>query len=219
MKKILVIEDDSSTRVGLAGALRRHGYEVTEAADGTAGLAAAFQRPPDIILCDVNVPGPNGLEILKELRNRPETTAVPVVLMTGQPGKSGVRESMNLGADDYLAKPFSLEQMLATLAARLKRREGMQQALEAQVQAERLSAAEKLRLKRVRSTPPSTASSLPTAKAKSSGSIRLSPVSQAIPLRRSWARRHACSSRAAIPSSFMPNSGKPLPLEIPGTAS
>ena len=146
MKKILVIEDDSSTRVGLAGALRRHGYEVTEAADGTAGLAAAFQRPPDIILCDVNVPGPNGLEILKELRNRPETTAVPVVLMTGQPGKSGVRESMNLGADDYLAKPFSLEQMLATLAARLKRREGMQQALEAQVQAERLSAAEKLRL-------------------------------------------------------------------------
>jgi len=146
MKSILVIEDDSSTRAGLATALRRHGYEVAEAADGTAGLAAAFHRPPDILLVDVDLPGPNGFAILKELRNRPETAAVPVVLMTGQPDQAGQRQSMDLGADDYLSKPFTSEQMLATLAARLERRDGIQRAVEAQVRAERMSTAEQIRL-------------------------------------------------------------------------
>src|ERR1017187_9730944 len=115
MKKVLVIEDDGHVLASLMGALRRHDFEVLGASQGEAGLELAFSQRPDIVLSDVNLPGQNGFDVLKALRARAETAAIPVIIMTGEPHKADARSSMNRGADDYLQKPFSMEQMLATL--------------------------------------------------------------------------------------------------------
>lgn len=146
MKKILVIEDDGPVRAGVSAALRRHGYNVLDTAIGAEGLSLAMSCQPDLILSDVNLPGLTGLDVLKRLRARLDTSAIPVVLMTSQTQKVDARSSMNLGADDFLAKPFTVEQMLETIHARLERQAGVQRAVEAHNQAERISTSEKLRL-------------------------------------------------------------------------
>jgi len=146
MKKILVIDDDGPVRAGLVTALRRRGYVVQAASHGAEGLELAFRDQPDLVLCDVNMPGQNGFDVLKELRARPETTAVPVILMTGEPHRADARHSMNQGADDYLLKPFTMDQMLEAVSGRLERQDGIHRALAARTAAERLSAAEKIRL-------------------------------------------------------------------------
>src|SRR5579872_1889987 len=139
MKKVLVIEDDSFVRTGLILALRRNGYEPLDASDGIAGLELAYSQRPDIIVTDVNLPGQNGLDILKKLRAQVETAATPVILMTGEPHRADARSSMNLGADNYLQKPFTMEQMLAALSARVSPQDGIQRAMEEATRAERIS--------------------------------------------------------------------------------
>ena len=146
MKKILVIDDDGPVRAGLVTALRRRGYVVQAASHGAQGLELAFKDQPDVVLCDVNMPGQNGFDVLKELRARPETAAVPVILITGEPHRADARHSMNQGADDYLLKPFTMDQMLEAVSGRLERQDGIHRALAARTAAERLSAAEKIRL-------------------------------------------------------------------------
>jgi PAS domain S-box-containing protein len=146
MKKILVIEDDEPVRNALVAALRRHGYEVLAAGHGAAGLELAFQERPNVILSDVNMPGQSGFDVLKQLRARTETAAIPVIIMTGEPQKADAHYSMIHGADDYLSKPFTMDQMLATVNARLERQEGIQRALETRNHAERINAAEIIRL-------------------------------------------------------------------------
>ena len=146
MKKILVIDDDGPFRLAAMASLRRDGFEVCGAENGTEGLAASFAQQPNLVLSDVNMAGGNGFTLLKELRTHPETSAIPVILMTGDPQKADARFSMDQGADDYLQKPFKMEQMLATVHARLQRQEGIHQSVEAQQQAERMSTQEKLRL-------------------------------------------------------------------------
>jgi PAS domain S-box-containing protein len=146
MKKILVVDDDKPLRGAISLALRRQGYEVLDAADVAVGLALAIEHKPSLVLSDVNMAGGNGFELLKELRARPETLAIPVIFMTGQPQKADARFSMDQGADDYLAKPFSMDELLAAVRARLQRQAGINQASEAKSQTERLMAEEKLRL-------------------------------------------------------------------------
>lgn len=146
MKKVLVIEDDGLVRGGLVNTLRRHGFEVLDASQGAAGLDLAFSHRPDLVLSDINLPAKNGFDVLKELRSRPETADIPVILMTGEPQRADIRSSMNLGADDYLQKPFGAEQLLSTVTARLERQNGIQRAFDARNQAERISAAGKIRL-------------------------------------------------------------------------
>ena len=121
-------------------------YEVIEAGDGEAGLALACSHRSSLILSDVNMAGKNGFELLKELRAHPETAAIPVIMMTGEPHKADARFSMNQGADDYLQKPFEMEAMLAAVAARLERRSTIFRAVEAEHESERISTQEKLRL-------------------------------------------------------------------------
>lgn len=132
MKKVLVIEDDGAVRAGLVTALRRNGFDVIDASQGAMGLELALGQRPNLVLSDVNLPGRNGFDVLKELRARTETAAIPVILMTGEPHKADARYSMESGADDYLQKPFSVAQLLATINARLERQDGIQRALEAQ---------------------------------------------------------------------------------------
>lgn len=132
MKKILVIDDDKPFRAAVVAMLRRQGYEVLDAGDGGEGLALAFAHRPNLVLSDVNMAGRNGFDVLQELRARPETSASPVILMTGAPHKAGARFSMDQGADDYLPKPFAMEQLLATVSARLERQEGINRAVDVQ---------------------------------------------------------------------------------------
>ncbi len=146
MKNILVIEDDLPVRAGIVAVLRRHGYAVMDTGLGAEGLSLALTQRPDLILSDINLPGLSGLELLKRVRARPEIAAIPVILMTGEPHKADARISMMTGADDYLPKPFGMDQMLATVRARLERQTNIQHALDLDNHAERISAAEKIHL-------------------------------------------------------------------------
>ncbi len=146
MKKILVIDDDASFRSAVAATLRRQSYDVQVAGGGAAGLALAFAEPPALILSDVNMGGSSGFDVLKELRAHPETSAIPVIIMTGEPQKADARFSMDQGADDYLQKPFEMKTLLAAVTARLQRQDGIERAESAHHESERLTAEEKLRL-------------------------------------------------------------------------
>lgn len=107
--------------VGLA--LRERGFEVFEAPSGSEGLRIAIKELPDLILCDVRMDGMTGYDVLANLRKNPTTATLPVILMTGKddPGGMGMRQGMELGADDYLRKPFDFESLYATVDARLKK--------------------------------------------------------------------------------------------------
>jgi PAS domain S-box-containing protein len=146
MKKILLIEDDSGARAGIAAVLRRKGFRVLESGVGPDGVAQARLHQPNLVLSDVNLPEMNGFEVLKALRMRPETSGIPVILMTGETHRADARTSMDRGADDYLPKPFSMPQMLATIQARLDRQDDIQRAQDEQQQAERELTAGQLRL-------------------------------------------------------------------------
>lgn len=102
-------------------ALRQRGYEVVGAADGVSGVELAREKSPDLIICDVNMTPLDGYKTLKALREQPATTATPVILMTGQADNAGMRQGMELGADDYLPKPFSTGVLYAAVEARLKK--------------------------------------------------------------------------------------------------
>jgi DNA-binding response OmpR family regulator len=120
MQKILVIEDTPDVRELITDTLRFNGFEIIAAADGEAGIQAAVSHLPDLILCDVQMPRKDGFEVLADLRQRPATATIPFVFLTGQADKSHMRQGMNLGADDFLAKPFMLNELMAAVNARLK---------------------------------------------------------------------------------------------------
>lgn len=121
MPKILVIDDDPSLRRTLEVALRVFGYETVLAADGPQGIQAAQENLPDVILCDVNMPGMDGRAVLQAMRNDPALSNRQIVLMTGNQMQNPQREGMNLGADDYLPKPFEIAQLKTCVEARLRR--------------------------------------------------------------------------------------------------
>jgi len=124
-KRILVIDDEEGMRELVGIALRERGFEVFEAADGGRGLKIATRELPDLILCDIRMDGVTGYEVLADLRKHPTTATLPFILMTGNddPGGMGMRQGMELGADDYLRKPFDFESLYATVDARLKKAE------------------------------------------------------------------------------------------------
>jgi PAS domain S-box-containing protein len=146
MKKILVIDDCGPTRVAVAAALSRQGYAVLDADNAAAGLDLAISQEPHLVLTDVVLPGRSGLELLRELRQRPETATIPVILMTGQPLQADARVSMDSGADDYLQKPFTMEQLLKTVRVRLDHRARIETTFDAQARAEKTVTAETIRL-------------------------------------------------------------------------
>jgi two-component system, OmpR family, alkaline phosphatase synthesis response regulator PhoP len=118
--RILVVEDDLSILTGVSMNLRYEGYEVLQAQDGKAGLQKAIDARPDLIVLDVMLPGLNGYEVLKELRER--GLDVPVVVLSAKGMEQDKILGLNLGADDYVAKPFALNELLARIKAVLRRR-------------------------------------------------------------------------------------------------
>lgn len=123
MKRILVIDDEAFLRESVGVALRDRGFEVLEAPDGTSGVDVARKELPDLILCDVKMEGLNGYDTLETLREKPETASIPFILMTGYADPGGMRQGMELGADDYLPKPFSFDSLYAAVDSRLKKLE------------------------------------------------------------------------------------------------
>jgi two-component system sensor histidine kinase/response regulator len=121
MKKILVIDDEEWLREMMRLALSQKGYEVIEASNGEEGIASARKALPDLILCDVNMQKVDGYLTLSSLRAEPATAAIPFILMTGLADQAGMRHGMELGADDYLPKPFTIEALYGAVEARLKK--------------------------------------------------------------------------------------------------
>ncbi len=117
---ILVIEDDRSLRQGLVMNFELRGYQVITASDGEEGMQKAFDTRPDLIVLDIMLPGFSGLEILAELRARQE--GVPVLILSARDTTGNKVEGLDLGADDYVSKPFELPELLARVEAMLRRR-------------------------------------------------------------------------------------------------
>src|SRR5437588_10089172 len=130
MKKILVIDDEEWLREMVQLALGQKGYSVIEAENGSAGIEKAQRELPDLVLCDVNMDKVDGYRTLSSLRNEPATAAIPFILMTGLADNAGMRQGMELGADDYLPKPFTIDALYAAVEARLKKAHAVRQEAE-----------------------------------------------------------------------------------------
>ncbi|WP_372794259.1 response regulator transcription factor [Pontiella sp.] len=122
---ILVVEDDRALRHGLAMNLELHGYEVITASDGETGMQLAFDARPQLIVLDLMLPGWTGLEILEELRKRGEN--VPVLILSARNTTSDKVAGLGLGADDYMAKPFDLPELIARVEVMLRRQHNTEQ--------------------------------------------------------------------------------------------
>jgi two-component system, sensor histidine kinase and response regulator len=125
MKRILVIDDEEYLRDMVRMALSQKGYEVIEAGTGKEGIQKARKELPDLILCDVNMEGIDGYGALSALRGEAATAAIPFILMTGLADNAGMRLGMELGADDYLPKPFTIEGLYGAVEARLKKAQAL----------------------------------------------------------------------------------------------
>ncbi len=123
MKKILVIEDHALMRRNIVTILTMEGYAALSAGNGRDGLSIARCERPDLVLCDVMMPEMDGHEVLRALRADAGTAGIPFVFLTAKGEKQAVRGGMNLGADDYLVKPVSRDDLVATLEARFARRQ------------------------------------------------------------------------------------------------
>jgi signal transduction histidine kinase len=130
MKQILVIDDEEWLREMVHLALARKGFSVIEAENGAVGVERARKELPDLILCDVNMEKLDGYLTLSALRNEPTTAAIPFILMTGLADNAGMRHGMELGADDYLPKPFTIDALYAAVDARLRKAQALREEAE-----------------------------------------------------------------------------------------
>lgn len=119
-QRVLVVEDEPRIAMFIQRALLQAGYRVDLVADGVSGLAAAEAAPPDVVLLDVMLPGLDGIEVARRLRS---SGNVPILMLTARDAIEDRVEGLDAGADDYLVKPFALEELLARLRALLRRRE------------------------------------------------------------------------------------------------
>jgi DNA-binding response OmpR family regulator len=120
METVLIIEDDSSMQRGLKDNFAFSGYNVLTASDGEKGLDAALNAKPDLIILDIMLPKINGYEICRLIRK--EKLDMPIIMLTAKGEESDIILGLNLGADDYVTKPFSIKELLARAAAFLRRR-------------------------------------------------------------------------------------------------
>lgn len=121
MVQILVIEDDESARDTLQEMLSMEGYKVILAENASQGILAAKAKCPELILCDIEMPDLDGYQVFEELHNYPSTELIPFIFLTGRVNSADLRTGMNLGADDYLTKPWLQSDLLLAIQTRLAR--------------------------------------------------------------------------------------------------
>jgi DNA-binding response OmpR family regulator len=121
-RTVLVADDDEDILQLVSFRLERAGYKVVTAADGQQALVAAREHQPDLAVLDVMMPGLNGYEVTRQLRADPATAAIPVILLTARVQEADVSRGFEAGADDYLRKPFSPQELRSRVQAILARR-------------------------------------------------------------------------------------------------
>jgi two-component system, OmpR family, KDP operon response regulator KdpE len=121
MTRILVVDDESQLLRALRINLRARAYEVETAQDGPAALAAVARRPPDVVVLDLGLPGIDGIEVITGLRG---WTQVPIIVLSGRADPAATVEALDAGADDYVTKPFNMDELLARIRAALRHHTG-----------------------------------------------------------------------------------------------
>lgn len=127
MHKILVIEDEQAIRCNLLKLLKAEGFQAIGADNGSTGVQLALIEQPDVIICDILMPELDGYGVLKALQQHSTTATIPFIFLTAKADRSDWRQAMNLGADDYLTKPFTRAELLAAIATRLQKRASLTQ--------------------------------------------------------------------------------------------
>jgi EAL domain-containing protein (putative c-di-GMP-specific phosphodiesterase class I)/ActR/RegA family two-component response regulator len=129
MTKILVIEDEELVRENLLDLLEAEDFDTIAAANGKIGLNLAFSEVPDLILCDMMMPEIDGYGVLTTLRQDPLTATIPFIFLTAKSAKADFRQGMDLGADDYLTKPFTRAELLSAIVNRLEKQAALKKHL------------------------------------------------------------------------------------------
>ena len=127
MSKILVIEDEGKIARFIELELKHEGYDVKTAGDGISGLQAAQSWQPELLVLDLMLPGISGIEVCRRLRAQEATAALPILMLTAKDDVSDKVMGLDMGADDYMTKPFAIEELLARIRTLLKRRGAMLQ--------------------------------------------------------------------------------------------
>ena len=120
-QRILIVEDEEAIVEVVSRTLRRHGYETASAADGDDALEKAFSLRPDLVILDLMLPKMDGWEVCRRLKADRQTASVPVLMLTARREERDVVEGLEIGADDYMKKPFSLAELAARVKALLRR--------------------------------------------------------------------------------------------------
>lgn len=130
MKKVLVIEDDTAIRSSVIDLLDVEGFTTSGAENGLTGVRLAREQLPDLIICDIMMPGLNGYGVLDALRQDPTTATIPFIFLTAKADRIDIRQGMEHGADDYLTKPFTLDELLRAVRTRLNKEDTVSQKLQ-----------------------------------------------------------------------------------------
>src|SRR5258706_6522623 len=125
-KKVLVIDDTQDIRLIIAESLSLYGFKTLSASDGTTGIQVAKEQFPDLIICDINMPKLDGYGTLTALRENEATATIPFIFLSGASDKPNVRRGMEMGADDYLTKPFTHKELMAAVNTRLEKQAELQ---------------------------------------------------------------------------------------------
>lgn len=133
METILIIEDTIQLRENIAEVLEMEGYRVLQADNGTIGVHIAREQSPDLVLCDIMMPGPDGYEVLQMLKNPEGQISCPFIFISALDERKNVREGMELGADDYLVKPFSVNELLKAVRVRLDRQRSIESRIKSEI--------------------------------------------------------------------------------------
>lgn len=120
-ERILVVEDETDLREVLSYNLTREGFKVSSAGDGGEGVRTALEEKPDLILLDLMLPDVDGLEVCRRVRQDPNIGATPIIMVTAKDEETDVILGLGVGADDYIAKPFSVKELIARVKAVLRR--------------------------------------------------------------------------------------------------
>jgi two-component system phosphate regulon response regulator PhoB len=118
---VLVVEDEAALATMLRYNLERQGFRVEEAADGQEALTRIAESPPDLVLLDWMLPVMSGIEVCRQIRRRPSTRDLPVIMVTARTEDQDAVRGLNTGADDYITKPFNMDALLARMRALLRR--------------------------------------------------------------------------------------------------
>lgn len=133
MSRILVIEDERNVRENIVELLTLEGYEPFSAENGQKGYFLAITEPFDLVICDILMPIMDGFEVVRRIRKHPRGQTLPVIFLTAKTQRDSMREGMELGADDYISKPFTRKELLNSIQTRLSKQRASESAMQAKI--------------------------------------------------------------------------------------